>query len=247
MDTAVKPVQTGRGRRRRWSAEQKLIVLQEWQTGIPLEEICRKYAMNAAQMYRWKRSLDQGLKEPGELVPKSQVLGLQKRVEELERALGRKALEVDVLKKPSSSRDSNYPREYKMVGAGHGMFDRLGLSGLGQATELVLRPTVVRAGMAGEAAGRGSGDWPTPGEQPGLLWLPADPRAAHAPGTDVRSQDRVGNDASAGLALYQSHTIYPVWAATRGAGARGRNRIGAGPRTSRASERGTVGRDAWRS
>jgi hypothetical protein len=38
----------------------------------------------------------------------------------------------------------------------------------------------------------------------------------------VRSQDRVGNDASAGLALYQSHTTYPVWAATRGAGARGR-------------------------
>jgi len=50
-------------------------------------------------MYRWKRSLDQGLKESGELVPKSQVVGLQKRVEELERALGRKALEVEVLKK----------------------------------------------------------------------------------------------------------------------------------------------------
>jgi len=109
-----------------------------------------------------------------------------------------------------------------MVGAGDGMFYRLGLSGLGQATELVLRPTVVRAGMAGAAAGRGSGDWPTPGEQPGLLWLPTDPRAAHAPGTDVRSQDRVGNDASAGLALAQSHTTYPVWAATRGAGAHGR-------------------------
>jgi hypothetical protein len=102
------------------------------------------------------------------------------------------------------------------------MFSRLGLSGLGQATELVLRPTVVRAGMAGEAAGRGSGDGPTPGEQPGLLWLPTDPRAAHAPGTGVRSQDRVGNDASAGLALYQSNTTRPVWAATRGAGARGR-------------------------
>ena len=58
MDTAVKPVQTGR--RRRWSAEQKLIVLQEWHTGIPLEELCRTYAMHAAQMSRWKRSLDQG-------------------------------------------------------------------------------------------------------------------------------------------------------------------------------------------
>ena len=98
MNIAVKPVPAGRGRRRRWSADQKLTAQQEWQTGIPLEEICRKYAMNAAQMYRWKRSLDQGLKEPGELVPKSQVLGLQKRVEELERALGRKALEADVVK-----------------------------------------------------------------------------------------------------------------------------------------------------
>jgi hypothetical protein len=40
--------------------------------------------VNAAQMYRWKRSLDQGLKESGKLVPKSLVGGLQKRVEELE-------------------------------------------------------------------------------------------------------------------------------------------------------------------
>ena len=98
MDTAVKPIQNGRGRRRRWNAEQKLTVLQEWQAGIPLEEICRKYAVNAARMYRWKRSLDQGLKEPGELVPKRHVLGLQKRVEEVERALGRQALETDVFK-----------------------------------------------------------------------------------------------------------------------------------------------------
>ena len=41
-------------------------MLQEWQTGMPLEEICRKYAAHAVQMDRWKRSLDQGLNEPGE-------------------------------------------------------------------------------------------------------------------------------------------------------------------------------------
>lgn len=99
MEATIKPVQNGRRRKRRWPAEQKLAVLQEWKNGIPLEEGCRKYSVNAAQMYRWKRSLDQGLKESGELVPKSQVLGLQKRVDELERALGWKALEVDLLKK----------------------------------------------------------------------------------------------------------------------------------------------------
>jgi transposase-like protein len=111
MDTVMKPVQNGRGRRRQWSGEQKLTVLQEWQTGVPLEEICRKYAVNVAQMYRWKRSLDQGLKESGKLVPKSHVLGLQKRVEELERALGRKALEVDVLKKAFELKGLKLPEE----------------------------------------------------------------------------------------------------------------------------------------
>lgn len=99
METALKPVQDGRSRKRRWSAEQKLAVLQEWRNGVPLEEACRKYGINAAQMYRWRRSLEQGLKESGEMVPKSQVVGLQRKVEELERALGRKALEVEVLKK----------------------------------------------------------------------------------------------------------------------------------------------------
>jgi transposase-like protein len=58
-------------------------VLQEWQAGVPLE-ICRKYVVNAVQMYRWKHSRDQGLKEPGEMVPKSHVLNLQKLVEQRE-------------------------------------------------------------------------------------------------------------------------------------------------------------------
>ena len=76
-----------------------------------MEEVCWRYAVNAAQMYRWKRSLDQGLKEPGELVPKSQVLGLQKRIEVLERALGRKALEVDVFKKAFELKGLKLPEE----------------------------------------------------------------------------------------------------------------------------------------
>jgi len=111
MDTVMKPVQNARGRRWQWSSEQKLTVLQEWQAGVPLEEICRKYAVSAAQMYRWKRSLDQGLKESGKLVPKSLVGGLQKRAEALERALGRKALEVDVLTKTFELKGLKLPEE----------------------------------------------------------------------------------------------------------------------------------------
>lgn len=40
METAVMPVKNGRGKR--WTAEQKLTMLQECQTGVPLEEVCRK-------------------------------------------------------------------------------------------------------------------------------------------------------------------------------------------------------------
>jgi len=60
METAGRPGHNGRGGRRRWTPEQKLTVRQEWKTGGPLEEVCRKYAVNAAKMARWKRSLDQG-------------------------------------------------------------------------------------------------------------------------------------------------------------------------------------------
>ena len=97
METAVLPVQNGR-KRGRWSAEKKLAVLQEWQQGVPAEEVCRRHGLNANPLYRGKQAMDRGLKDQGELIPKSQVAALQRKVEELERALGRKTLEVDVLK-----------------------------------------------------------------------------------------------------------------------------------------------------
>ncbi len=97
METAEMPVQ--RGRRRLWNAEKKLAVLQEWRNGTPLEEVCRKHGIHAVQMYKWRRQLEKGLADRGEMIPKSELTGLQKKVEELERALGRKALEVDILKK----------------------------------------------------------------------------------------------------------------------------------------------------
>jgi transposase-like protein len=97
METLEKPVQ--RGGKRRWTSEQKLALIQEWQNGLPVEEVSRRHAISAAQLYKWRRDMERGLAERGEMVPRSQVAALQKRVEELERALGRKALEVDVLKK----------------------------------------------------------------------------------------------------------------------------------------------------
>ena len=88
-----------RGRRSRVSSEQKLSILQQWQAGTPVVELCRTHSLKANAIYRWKRQLDHGLRDHGELIPKSRLLPLQRKVDELERALGRKALEVDILKK----------------------------------------------------------------------------------------------------------------------------------------------------
>jgi transposase len=94
MDTAVE-----KPGKRRWSAEKKLEIMEQWRNGLPVEELSRRYGVASSQLYKWKRDLEQGLKDRGEMVPKSQVIALQKKVDELEKALGRKSLEVDVLKK----------------------------------------------------------------------------------------------------------------------------------------------------
>lgn len=85
--------------KRRWKPEDKLVLLEEWRNGTPLEEVCRRHGVAAAQMYKWRRDVEKGLKDKGEMVPKSQIASLQKKVEDLERALGRKSMEVDVFKK----------------------------------------------------------------------------------------------------------------------------------------------------
>ena len=96
----IKEIPVTKDGKRLWGSHHKLAILQEWQQqGMPLEEVCRRYKLNAAQVRRWKRVLDRGLNVQGELIPKSQMAGLHRKIDELERALGRKALEVDVLKK----------------------------------------------------------------------------------------------------------------------------------------------------
>ena len=69
------PVQ--RGRRTRVSTEQKLAILQQWQAGTPALELCRTHGLKANALYRWKKQLDHGLGDHGELIPKSRLLPLQ--------------------------------------------------------------------------------------------------------------------------------------------------------------------------
>ena len=97
------------GRRSRFSTEQKLAILQEWQGGTPVAELCRTHRLTANAIYQWKKHLDHSLGDRGQLIPKSRLVPLQRKIDELERALGRKALEVDILKKFCELKDLRLP------------------------------------------------------------------------------------------------------------------------------------------
>ena len=96
-------VLTGNPRRRRWSAEQKkAMVLEAEQPGMSISLVARKYELHPNQLFRWRRLLHEGaltaMRAEEELVPASDVRELRKQIRELERLLGRKTLENEILK-----------------------------------------------------------------------------------------------------------------------------------------------------
>ena len=91
------------GRRRRFTVEEKLKMVEESrEPGSNMSLVARRYGIATSQLFQWRRLVEQGqissVSAEEEVVPVSRVKELEKRVYELERALGRKSLENDVLK-----------------------------------------------------------------------------------------------------------------------------------------------------
>lgn len=88
--------------KRKWSKDQKAGIVQELASGVNINELCRKYNLHAGMIYNWRKRFESGgkesLKNNGEIVAKSQYTEALKKISELERALGRKTLEYDILK-----------------------------------------------------------------------------------------------------------------------------------------------------
>lgn len=89
-------------RRRRWSAmEKKAIVEQTYLPGMNVSLIARKYDISPSQLFQWRRLMEQGslegINSEEGVVPKSQVKILEKRIRQLERLLGKKTLENEIL------------------------------------------------------------------------------------------------------------------------------------------------------
>jgi transposase len=90
-------------RRRKWSVGEKRQIIEEtYQAGSSVSQVARKYGITPSQLFYWRRMMEsgamKGISSGEELVPKSQIKDLEKRVRELERILGKKTLENEILK-----------------------------------------------------------------------------------------------------------------------------------------------------
>ena len=86
-----------------FTAEQKRKLVEEAeQPGNSISYVARRYGISPALMFKWKRLMEHGTlvslgaEEP--TVPESEAKQLKARIRELERQLGRKTMEAEILK-----------------------------------------------------------------------------------------------------------------------------------------------------
>ena len=89
-------------RRRRWSAAEKVRLVEEaMQPGMSVSFVARRAGI-APQLFAWKRRMIEGghaaVQADEDVVGTSRVRELEKRVRDLERLLGRKTMENEILK-----------------------------------------------------------------------------------------------------------------------------------------------------
>jgi len=90
-------------RRRRFSPQEKRTMVEEAeQPGSSVSAVARQYGVNPNQLFRWRRLMREGalcaVGAEEEVVPASEARELNARLRELERLLGKKTMEVEILK-----------------------------------------------------------------------------------------------------------------------------------------------------
>ena len=93
---------TGVARRRRFSTELKLAVIAEtMQPGMSISYVARRHRLSPSLVFRWRRLMSEGgpeaVRADDEVVPVTELRRLDERVRDLERLLGRKTMEVEIL------------------------------------------------------------------------------------------------------------------------------------------------------
>ena len=90
-------------RRRRWSPEEKRAILEEGeQLGNSLSAVACKYGVNPNQLFHWRKLMREGaliaVGADDQVVPASEVKQLKAQIRELERLLGKKTMETEILR-----------------------------------------------------------------------------------------------------------------------------------------------------
>ena len=90
-------------RRRRWApAEKRSIVEETYQPGMTVSYVARKHGISPSQLFYWRRRFEEGaltgVASEEKVVPESELKKAAERIKRLERLLGQKTEEVEVLK-----------------------------------------------------------------------------------------------------------------------------------------------------
>ncbi|MBX4935218.1 IS3 family transposase [Rhizobium bangladeshense] len=96
-------VLSGPERRRRWSTAEKLAIVQEtYEPDVTVSIVARRHGIQPNQLFAWRKLAAQGAltatASQEEVVPASEYRALQNQVKELQRLLGKKTMEGEILK-----------------------------------------------------------------------------------------------------------------------------------------------------
>ena len=180
---------TGVARRRRFPTEQKLAVVAEtMQPGMSISYVARRHGLSPSLVFRWRRLMSEGGKEAvradEDVVAASEVRRLEERVRELERLLGRKTMEVEILKEALDLARAKKPTllsrsPLREIPGEDGRRRRSAwpapTSSSGETARALQRGPQTRPGDVELAARH-----PSPRRPAADLWLPADRRAPQA-------------------------------------------------------------------
>ena len=90
-------------RKKRWVAIEKYKIVQEtYQPGATVSYIARKHGIPPSQLFYWRKMMENGaltgIKTEEDLVPMSEVNDLKKSIKQLERVLGQKTMDIEILR-----------------------------------------------------------------------------------------------------------------------------------------------------
>lgn len=102
MSETITYTRAAPGGRRRFTLEQKRRLLLAAQApGASISSVARQYGLQASMLFGWRKAMENG-KEKGlesgeDVVPASQLLQAEARIRALERLLGKKTMQVEIL------------------------------------------------------------------------------------------------------------------------------------------------------